>query len=194
MKVWAAGLNLSSSSHAHRNVVRASSNEARCIERKLSSAQRQSHAAPLSAAPAYPVRHQPRRGRSRQRPFSFEPLPRTALPALARLLGFLPSASGSRTSCLVGETLAHDTTEHLISASGIIHAKRDAVRVAELELCKVAVKVLFRAVLIDAAHTAFEDGERAFDGVGGHIAARIFPEVVHHRRMLCELAANAPIH
>src|SRR5438270_8813292 len=110
----------------------------------------------MNAAPAYPVRRPPRRGRSLHRPFADELLPRSAFGAPLPSSGFSPSASGPRTSCLIGETLPNDTTEHLVGASRIIAAGGDAVAVAELELCQIAVQVLLGAELIDAAHSAFE--------------------------------------
>src|SRR5436190_4289385 len=147
-----------------------------------------------SAAPAYPVRRPLRRGRSRQRPSDAGLLPRSAFRAPLPLSGFSPSASGPRTSCLVGETLANDTTEHLVGASRIIAAVRNAVAVAELELGKIPVQVLLGAELIDAAHPALEDGKRALDGVGSHVTAHIFLVVVHDRTVFREFAANAAIH
>lgn len=48
-----------------------------------------------------------------------------------------------------------------------------SVGVAKIELRKIAVKVLLRAVLIDALHAAFEDAEIAFDGVGVDSAPHI---------------------
>ena len=46
--------------------------------------------------------------------------------------------------------------------------------VAEIKLGQIPVQVLFFAVLIVAAHTALEDAEIAFNGVGRHVAASIF--------------------
>src|SRR5438270_2896055 len=114
-----------------------------------------------SAALAYPVRRPPHRGRSLHRPCAAGLLPRSAFGAPLPSSGFSPSASGPRTSCLIGETLAHDTTEHLVGASRIITAGRNTVAVAELELRQITVQVLLGAELIDAAHPALEDGKRA---------------------------------
>lgn len=51
----------------------------------------------------------------------------------------------------------------------VINAKRDAVGIAEVELCKVAVQMLLRAMLMDAPHSALEDRIQTFDGVGVHL-------------------------
>ncbi len=55
----------------------------------------------------------------------------------------------------------------------------------EIELGKVAMQVSFAAMLIDAGHAAFEDGEHVFDRVGVHdniaCAAGVFLRGVLHR-------------
>jgi hypothetical protein len=49
----------------------------------------------------------------------------------------------------IGEALASDALQGFYSPVLIVNAKRNAVRIAEVELGKVAVQVLFLAVLID---------------------------------------------
>ncbi len=65
----------------------------------------------------------------------------------------------------IGKPLAFDARHSAVSALSIVHAKCNAVAVPEVELGKVAVKVLLPAMLIDALHSALEDREVAFDGV-----------------------------
>ena len=50
---------------------------------------------------------------------------------------------------LIGEALADDAAKQTIGSLGIVHPTRNTVVIAELELGKVAVKVLFAAELID---------------------------------------------
>src|SRR5271165_4465259 len=66
---------------------------------------------------------------------------------------------------LIGETLVSGASNCTARALSVINAKANAVRISEIELGKIAVKVLFPAMLIDADHTALEDAVEAFDGV-----------------------------
>jgi hypothetical protein len=47
----------------------------------------------------------------------------------------------------------------------IVHAQRNAIRIAEVKLGQVAVQVGFADVLIDANQAALQDAEIALDGV-----------------------------
>ena len=95
---------------------------------------------------------------------------------------------------LVGQPLADDTGQHLIRTIRVIEARRNAVAVAELELRQIAVQMLLAAMLLHAAHPAFEDAESAFNGVRGDVAAHVFLVIVMHRAMLRKLTAYALIH
>ena len=77
-------------------------------------------------------------------------------------------------SCSIGQALPDNTLHYAISAGDVIHAQRDAVVVAEIELRKIAVKVLFCTMLIGALHAALENREHAFDGIGVNVAANVF--------------------
>ena len=57
----------------------------------------------------------------------------------------------------IGKTLAGDALEGFVGAVLIVNAKRNAIRIAEIELCEVAMQVLFLAVLVHTAHAAFEN-------------------------------------
>ena len=50
-------------------------------------------------------------------------------------------------------------------ARRVIDAKSSAVRISEIELRQIAVKMLFAAMLIHPLHPALEDRIEAFDGV-----------------------------
>ena len=66
---------------------------------------------------------------------------------------------------MIGEALADDTTKQCVGAITVIAAERGAVAVAEIKFGKIAMQVLFSAVLIDAAHPALEYRKIALDGV-----------------------------
>lgn len=65
-------------------------------------------------------------------------------------------------SLAVRETLA----ARLLDGNGrtirIVEAKLDPVIVAEVVFRQIPVQVLLAAMLVDAAHTALEDAEKAF--------------------------------
>jgi len=62
----------------------------------------------------------------------------------------------------------------LVSAGHVINAKPNAVIVPEIELHKIPMQMLLFAVLISAAHSAFENREVAFNGVGVNITTHVF--------------------
>jgi hypothetical protein len=66
----------------------------------------------------------------------------------------------------IGEALADDALGCHFGALIVAVTKRCARVVAEIELGKVAVQVLFLAVLIHALHAALEDRVIALDRVG----------------------------
>ena len=74
----------------------------------------------------------------------------------------------------IRQPLAFHTKESLFRPLFIIHAFCDAVVIAAVELGQIAVKVLFGAMLVNALHTAYEDREIAFEGVGVAVAALPF--------------------
>ena len=85
---------------------------------------------------------------------------------LCRLLPY----SRSLTSRSIGEALPNDAFNCSFGALYVIYAKPDAIGIAEIEFCNVTVKVLFRAVLIEAFHAALENRIVAFHCVGRHTA------------------------
>jgi hypothetical protein len=90
----------------------------------------------------------------------------------------------------ISQPLAFDALDRFCSAHSVIHAKRDAVRIAEIELGEIAVTVLLFAMLIDALHAALEDRVVALDGVGRNdvvaLAADVFVLLVVHGVMASE--------
>src|SRR5579885_149466 len=102
----------------------------------------------------------------------------------------------SSTSRLIGEPLADHALQQAFGALGIVHAKRDAVVVAEIKLRQIAVQMIVAAMLIDALHAALEHGEEAFDGVGMHaaIGARdVLTFAVTGELVIREVIAQTPI-
>ncbi len=66
----------------------------------------------------------------------------------------------------------------------------NAIIVAEVELSRIAVQVLFTSVLVDALHPALEYGESALARGGVDVAAYVIVGPVLHGAMLCKLAAD----
>ena len=54
------------------------------------------------------------------------------------------------------------------------------------------MQMLLVAMLIDAAHPAFEYREISFDGVGMDITAHVFANAVNNKVMICKVAFNLP--
>ena len=77
-----------------------------------------------------------------------------------------------RRSCFVGQPLALCARQRNIGALHVIDAKLFAGVLAEIELRKVAVKMLGIDVLINADDAALKDRKEAFQRVRVHVAAR----------------------
>ena len=93
----------------------------------------------------------------------------------------------------VGEPLVLCAFDSLYGAVGVVEAEADAAIVAEVVFSQVAVQMLLRAVLIDAAHTALEDVEDALDSVGMDVVADIFASRVLYRHVLREVGLHLAI-
>ena len=65
----------------------------------------------------------------------------------------------------ISEALTNNPAKRVPVTITVIATQRLAIVVAKLELANVAVQMALGAVLIDALHTALEDGERALDRV-----------------------------
>ena len=74
--------------------------------------------------------------------------------------GFLGTGS---VSLLIGQPLAHDTSNRLDRAFGVGHFKRLPLIVPEIELRKVTLQVLLAHMVIRAGNPALEGGEIAFN-------------------------------
>ena len=72
----------------------------------------------------------------------------------------------------IGDTLSDNAAKRLLRAHVIVIAGALTVRVAELELRNVAVKVLLGAMLVDTLHAALEDRKRALNRV--RVDRRVF--------------------
>lgn len=78
----------------------------------------------------------------------------------------------------IGKALTDNALQGHVSAFGVVIAVGDAVSITEVKFSQIARKVLLSAMLVDAAHTALEDAKEAFNGVGGYVAASVFPASV----------------
>ena len=58
---------------------------------------------------------------------------------------------------MIGEALALTTFYRSNGAVRVIVPKRDAIIITEVKLCKIAMQMLFGAMLIDAAHATLEN-------------------------------------
>src|SRR5579863_3415040 len=83
-------------------------------------------------------------------------------------------------SRFISKPLSFDATKRSVGARNVVEAKLLALVIAEIELSKVAMQMLFAAMLIDAEHAAFEDAEipfngvGAYDGISAHVVVGIF--------------------
>ena len=68
-------------------------------------------------------------------------------------------------SPLISEPFPYHSTKEFFGPLSVINASGDALAIAEIKLCQIAVKVIFLAMLIDALHATFEDREKSFHGV-----------------------------
>lgn len=91
---------------------------------------------------------------------------------------------------VIGEALALATAHRFHRA---LHIADLASVVAEIELGKITVQVLLPAVLINAAHAAFEDREKAFNRIGMNIAAHILNVRMHRGFVRRKFLAHANI-
>src|SRR5437762_13175368 len=83
-------------------------------------------------------------------------------------------------SRLIGEPLALHAEQKNLGAVLIFDAERLAIAIAEIEFSKVAVQVIVPAVLVDALHSALEDREESFDGVGVHAPVSLRNVLLEH--------------
>ena len=68
------------------------------------------------------------------------------------------------------------------------------MRIAEIELCQIAVNVRLTPMVIGANHAAFQDAEKVLCGVGVNAASLgKFAARMKDGAMLRELTANAPV-
>ena len=94
---------------------------------------------------------------------------------------------------MIGEALSDDASQRNIGTGPIIESVGDAVVIAELELTSIAMQVLLVAVLVDAAHTALEDREIAFNGIGVNVAPNILASAMHNEIVRCKIVVQLAI-
>lgn len=127
-------------------------------------------------------------GLVRQRRLAFEPPGETLLLARIASRCAFSSASRPRTSPFICQSFADCADQDAIRAAGIINSELFTVVIPEVVLSKVAVQMLLAAMLIDAAHTALEDAEKAFDSIGvnfGIGGINVLPVAVSSAAVAC---------
>lgn len=97
------------------------------------------------------------------------------------------------TNCFIGQALTGEALQRLVGPCGIVEAGLDAIAVAEVELGQIPLQMGFADVLVDAVDAPLQDGEIAFDGVGGHVAARVFLGAVGDETILSEVPAELDV-
>ena len=89
----------------------------------------------------------------------------------------------------IGQAFSDDAFQGAFRAPFIVDAQRTAGIIPEIELGKIAVKMFFLAMLINALHAPFENTEIALGGIGVNVASDVFA-----RRMVDALVSgNVPI-
>ena len=100
------------------------------------------------------------------------------------------------TNCFVGQALASEAAQGDFGALDVFDPHGRTVAVAEVELSGVTRQMLLGTVLIDAAHTALEDAEVAFDGVGVDGDVRlgdVLPALVVDRLVVGDFTASLQV-
>ena len=82
-----------------------------------------------------------------------------------------PANQRASAGCIC-QPLAFEALHSDFSALRVIDSELCTSVHAEIELGQIAIKMLLVHMLIDADHASLEDGEKTFQGIGMHIAAR----------------------
>jgi hypothetical protein len=85
----------------------------------------------------------------------------------------------------IGKPLAHDAFQRPRGALIVIYAKLHAVAIARVKFRKMSVQMLLAAMLALTMHSAFEDREKAFGGIGVSVTAQ--PPVTGQHRAVAAL-------
>jgi hypothetical protein len=85
----------------------------------------------------------------------------------------------------IGKPLAHDAFQRPRGALIVIYAKLHAVAIARVKFRKMSVQMLLAAMLALTMHSAFEDREKAFGGIGVSVTAQ--PPVTGQHRAVTAL-------
>src|ERR1700735_668047 len=88
------------------------------------------------------------------------------------------------------QSLPGNSLKRAACASIIIHAKRNAVAVAEIKLREITVQMLFGAMLVDALHAALEDRIVALNRVRADVSPSIFISTMVDRIVAQKVSAD----
>lgn len=100
------------------------------------------------------------------------------------------TAGALRVKPPIGQALAADVLQRVSRTIGVGEAELGASVPTEVKLSHVALKMLFANMMERADQTALQQSEARFDGVGRHIAARVFLRGVVHNVMRREVLAD----
>jgi len=93
----------------------------------------------------------------------------------------------------IGKPLTDDALHGPCGSLNVIYAEPDAIAIAEIKFCEIAVQMLLAAVLIDTLHTALENRIVALNGIGMYVAADVFFLRVIHSAMLGKFRADSAV-
>ena len=94
---------------------------------------------------------------------------------------------------MIGQTFPGDAFDGFLGARLVVHAKRHALVIAEIELAKVTLKVLRADVVIGADDAAFEDREISLNRIGVSVAANVLIGAVVDRFVAGELFSDVVV-
>ena len=104
----------------------------------------------------------------------------------ARAPTSIPDVAYSLVRQSIGKPLADNYLQRAICTLYVVNSKRRPLTIPEIELSKIAVKVLLGAVLVDTFHSALEDAEIAFDGNRG-------PAPIFHKKNIVSMSYDRTI-
>jgi hypothetical protein len=90
----------------------------------------------------------------------------------------------------ISQPLTDNPLQRAITTGHVINAERNAVAVTEIKLGKIAMQVLFGAVLVNALNSALENRVIAFNRVRVDVITNILFSLVVHRVVAKEPAAE----
>src|ERR1700730_8687476 len=91
---------------------------------------------------------------------------------------------------MIGEAFTLTTTHGKNSA---LHICQFAGVVAEIEFCQITMQMFFGAMLVNAAHSSFENREKSFNRIGVNVTSHIFTARMGYGFMRGKFLANVRV-